>query len=160
VVGDCFVANGQAHAVVLVRNDNQSGGSQTYTVTVQLGPSGRVNVQQPVQVSAAPGQIGKATVTAAAAGAPDTGIPCSILSIKDSNGVIPVQAGSLPLPPDTRPIPGPPTNPVPSANVPSPGQPAPATSMPRTTGPQRGAPSGTGMPQTGSPGNIPLPGAS
>jgi hypothetical protein len=138
VVGDCFVSGGLAHAVVLVRNDG-TGSAQTYTVTVQLGPSGGVNLEQQVQVIAAPGQTGSATVNAPATGAPDGKISCSIVSIKDSSGATPAQAGTLPPPPDTQPQPTITTAPrtgAPATSGPAPRTSAPATSVPRTSAPR------------------------
>jgi hypothetical protein len=158
VVGDCYVARSLAHAVVLVRNEG-TGAAQTYTVTVHLGPSGPVSLEQQVQVSSAPGQIGTATVNAPATGAPDAKLPCDIVSIKDGSGATPTLVAALPPPPDTRPSPAI-TTPSATPRTSAPATSAPATSAAPTTAapstaPRTSAPATTAAPTSAPPTTAP-----
>jgi hypothetical protein len=110
VIGDCYVAMGQAHAVVLVRSD---GPPPTFMVSVRLGPEDRPYAVESVPIATTPGQIAPAVITAATA-APDGPIPCAITSIVDESGAVPTRGAPIPPPPDTRPEPAP-SEPTPSS---------------------------------------------
>jgi hypothetical protein len=122
VVGNCFVKSGQAHGTVLVRPDGSS--PHTFTVEVRLGRQSNPIAVETVRVSAAPGQIGQAEVTASTP-TPDGSVQCGILSIVDETGATPLQGEPLPPPPETSPMPeqpgpGAPSGPAPPATPPPP----------------------------------------
>ncbi len=124
-VGDCFVRDGEAHGLVLLRPDSM--GTRTFTVTVRLGLPTAPIAEETVRVTAAPGQIGQAEVKAPTS-TPNGSVQCAVLSVVDENRQ-PVVAGE-PLPP-------------PLDSSPMPGQPGP------------GVPGGPTVPQTAPPPILP-----
>jgi hypothetical protein len=122
VIGDCFVLDGQAHGTVLLRTDGTV--RRAFDLSVMLGTQANPLAVETVRISADPGQIARAEVTAPTS-TPNGRVQCSILSVVDqTTGQPPIAGEPLPPPPDTHPMPA-----QPGAGAPS-GPSVPATAPP------------------------------